>query len=69
MAAPRDAGFVHKVLGRETAQERARRVSSGRWRETSASKRPAPTIDPTTMAVSWIRDIFCSVEAMPLLPG
>src|SRR5215472_9645919 len=31
-------------------------------------KIPAPTIDPTTMAVSCIRDIFCSVEAMPFLP-
>src|SRR5580698_6957889 len=33
-----------------------------------SEKMPAPTIPPTTIAVSCIRDIFCSVEAMPIPP-
>ncbi len=31
-----------------------------------SEKMPAPTIPPTTIAVSCSRDIFCSVEAMEL---
>ena len=32
-----------------------------------SEKMPAPTIPPTTIAVSCIRDIFCSVDAIFLL--
>jgi hypothetical protein len=38
-----------------------------------SEKMPAPTIPPTTIAVSAVRDIFCSVKVVSLcfsvLPG
>ena len=34
-----------------------------------SEKMPAPTIPPTTIAVSCIRDIFCSADAMSFPPS